>query len=365
MKNDNITNMRNSSIEILRVIASFLIVIHHVAEYVPNDFNNRIGDIIIFLFSGHMGNLGNCIFIVLSALYLVDSKKAKPEKAMYLILFETLSACIILGIRIVIGRTIKFSDIKFAISPFLTNQYWWFVNSYIIYYLLHGFINTCIDNISKDMHFKFCFISLLLYTCLPVITHNQLPTSTVTSFIIIHIFISYIKKYDLAKVLSEKKVSVIFGILYFALLFLSYELDAITGTRFFSWRSNVSTTQFYNVILLLFITSLCFYRNKSLWHNKSVNAIASLSLLLFIIHYNPQSIFFVRSKGWNFCNGLLNYNLDRIVHIAIGVLYYIFCVILAFIYKLMFDKTLNRFSKIIVDKIDSFIMSIYKKLSMD
>lgn len=347
---------RKSGIELIKIIATFLIVICHVAGIIPCDFNNRIGDILIFVFRGKTGNLGNCIFIVSSAYFLVDSKKTKPEKAIYLILFETLSTFILIFINLCYG------DIKYPISHSQTFSYWWFVDVYILYYLIHGYINKCLKNLTKEEHFILVFFSLLLYTVMPAILGKQFSTSYLTSFVVIHIFISYVKKSNLQNILSKKSLVLFFGILYFALVLISYELDVITGTHHFAFRSNINTVTFYNIILLLFITSLIFYVQQNIkFQNNFVNYISSLSLLMFIIHNTP--IFYLARKiVWKFFDGLINYNLDRVIYIGIGIAYYIFCILLSIVYKKLFNNIITYLSKVFASILKKICKSVYKKL---
>lgn len=88
-----IDKKRNTGIELLKVIAIFLIVISHVTQTLgeqnvivqltnpiiqgvaKSDFSE-----VVTLFFRHLGGIGNTIFIVCSAYFLLNSKEVKKRK---------------------------------------------------------------------------------------------------------------------------------------------------------------------------------------------------------------------------------------------------------------------------------------------
>lgn len=85
--------LRNSGVEILKIIAIFLIVISHVTQTLytinpafPSDYvlevkyaSKNIQHLILTWFST-FGSQGNLIFLVSSAWFLLDSKKNNSKK---------------------------------------------------------------------------------------------------------------------------------------------------------------------------------------------------------------------------------------------------------------------------------------------
>ena len=79
---------RNSSIELLKIIALMLIAISHSVPGYGNiesstyvDMNIASNDIlkIVYVILMSLGQIGNVIFIISSAYFLIDSKNAKKE----------------------------------------------------------------------------------------------------------------------------------------------------------------------------------------------------------------------------------------------------------------------------------------------
>ena len=103
---------RESGIELLKIAAIFLIVIHHVVQTLSsqNDFF-PVNDYVLNIYSAttdvktlflaflrFSGNLGNTIFFVCSAWFLLDSRRASKKKIFNMILDVWLVSVIILSV---------------------------------------------------------------------------------------------------------------------------------------------------------------------------------------------------------------------------------------------------------------------------
>ena len=210
-------------------------------------------DILYFIISGHFGNLGNCIFITISAFYLSKNRETKLNKIIFLLMIELIISLISLSISYIIKYPISKRDIAIGIAPFLVNNQgvFWFINAYILYYAIHELLNKLIDVISKREHLCICICLILLYTFIPMFTHIIMPTSTLTSFIVIHFIISFFDKY--ISLFNNKKITskiAIFSFLiYFIGIFASYFLVVLTKKKFFAVTMYVNITSFYNIFM--------------------------------------------------------------------------------------------------------------------
>lgn len=108
--------MRDSGVELLKIIAVILIVISHVVltlitenEYIPYsdyllDCTHATTNVTVLLLAvmRHFGALGNWIFFVASAWFLLDSTKASGKKMMGMLLDIWVISVLFLGITLLI-----------------------------------------------------------------------------------------------------------------------------------------------------------------------------------------------------------------------------------------------------------------------
>ena len=141
--------MRNSNIELLRVIAIVLIVTMHLC--VPFRQNAEILDNIILSIVNAIGNTGVTIFVLISGYYGIKKNINKTLMLANVTLFWSLFYLAVnfdnLGLK----------DIVKCIFPIITGNYW-FISSYIILSILAPLLNF-----SDKLQFKKTILILLLF----------------------------------------------------------------------------------------------------------------------------------------------------------------------------------------------------------
>lgn len=149
-------------------------------------------DHIIFTLFRWCGQIGDTLFIAVSAWFLCDSKQIKANKPIRMILDSWILSIIGL-IAAICCMTPLFSEIVKAFFPVRFNLNW-FVGCYIIYYLIHPLLNKAVEGMNKKetrqdficcvfrrrdfrtsllllesgwlyLHSLFCFILQKIYEC--------------------------------------------------------------------------------------------------------------------------------------------------------------------------------------------------------
>lgn len=165
-------NKRNSSIELLKIIAIIIIIISHSVPFGAyenytsylnlNVSTVSIQNLILSIFR-HFGSLGNCIFIVCSCYFLIDSEKIKPKKIIKLIVDTTIiSILIMIFFKFVLNIDGGFSlaSIVKMILPVLFSSYW-FITAYIIVYAITPLLNNGIRSLDKKTHYVYVILLCL------------------------------------------------------------------------------------------------------------------------------------------------------------------------------------------------------------
>lgn len=366
---------RQSGIELLKIIAMFLIMFFHCIflwEYVPLqdiDFNkatreasNFIAQIFMYL-----GVIGNLVFLVSSSWFLVDSKRLKINKIANMISDTYVFSIAFLLAFIVAGVDLSAKEILKSLFPntFANN---WYITCYILLYMIYPLLNNVIENLTQKQHLAYNFIFFILYYCINSIKGGLFFTSSLIGFIGMYFFVAYIKKY-MIKLVSSKKVNIIcllIGILLLILLQLTMNtvglhVDAI-GSRVLHFKTS---TDNHNPIMLLIVFPLFnLFRGIKL-QSKFINYISSLTMLLFVIHYNFLYNNHLASELmfnlWKM-TGEINFLLFLF---AYAVLLFIASTVIAIIYNKLLQLLVHKISEIIMNfiiriygKVESFILKI-------
>lgn len=145
--------------------------------------------IMIFLLYG--GPLGVIIYTICSSWFLVDDEKVKLEKVTSFLYPEPYRLC---GFWQAWGDREKL-DIKFIIKqclPFLFRTKW-FLNAYIILYVLHPIFNLVIKGISKRKYMLFLLVASISICGITFTNPDCLFYTQLTAMIWLYFLIGYLK----------------------------------------------------------------------------------------------------------------------------------------------------------------------------
>lgn len=133
---------RNSSIELLKIIAIVLIIISHAVPY--GNFSNydayidlnhasADGNVVILAILRNLGSVGNCIFIICSSWFLLNSNKVNKKKILKLIIDSfIISITILLLIFIFSDYNVSLTEIIKSFFPITFNVNW-FLTCYLLF----------------------------------------------------------------------------------------------------------------------------------------------------------------------------------------------------------------------------------------
>ena len=173
---------RISGIELLKIIGIFLIVISHVTQTLGTDSMSVLGfndyyinlnnsttnfQIIVLQIFQYFGQLGNMIFFVCSAWFLIDKDETNTKKLLRMILdVFIISICWLIPMLFIEGRsTLGWKNIVRSLLPtFFANN--WYITYYIIFCFIYPFMNMLIRKIDQKKHLM---IALVLFVHLFII----------------------------------------------------------------------------------------------------------------------------------------------------------------------------------------------------
>ncbi len=354
--------MRNSSLELLKLVSMFMIVISHATPdgntekffgaININLANQNLQFFITTLFH-NLGQIGNSIFIACSAYFLLDSTKTNAKKILYII-----GDCFTISVLMFVPFWI-FSGYNFS-SFYMVKQFFpvtfgnnWFIPCYIMFYAIHPFLNIVIEKMEKRTHLTFNLAFILMYCVLNFSFSGLFFYSRFIGFIGIYFIMAYIKNY-LPETSSSLKVnlSVFFGA-SFGWLILMF-LTNISGANIMSrWNSLI------NPFFIAMGLSVFNIAKNHTYHNRFINYISGLTLYIYLIHCNRVIRDCVRFTVFGAIRTHFGYDNLVLWVLIYSIVCFVASTILAIIYNTFLRKPVNR----IFEKLGRLVSVLYGKLT--
>lgn len=358
----NLTNraiVRNSGIELLKILGIFLIVISHVTQTLSSEnlfisYQDYILDLsiattnmqqLILSILRYSGVIGNTIFFVCSAWFLIDGKKFSGKKWFFMLTeVWVVSAAILTITYIVCSGNINTKMIIKCLMPttFANN---WYMTCYLLFYPIHTILNQIIKGMSQIRLFRSSIVLVVLYMGFDFIKGDLFFPSPIILWIAIYFAVAYIKIY-LPDISSNKKVNIILlsfgmaGHLGIILLtnFLGLKINFFSD-KLLRWSSNCNPFIIFSVIALLNIARSVNFENRF------INHISRLSLIIYIMHENIILRTYYRPYVINYIYENYGYNHILLWVLLLSVVIFVGSAIISIIYEITLRQIVNRLSQ--------------------
>ncbi|OXC08593.1 hypothetical protein AYP76_05640 [Ligilactobacillus agilis] len=224
--------VRESNIELLRVLSMFMIVFSHVIwegnfTYPRNVAMHNVVTQIPWLF----GQIGVIAFTLISAYFLSKSSKVKINGILNIGKVTWSWSIIILISAWVFRKNLDVLNLKLTIKsifPILMGTYW-YVTAYIALYLIFPYLNIVINKLDKSEYNKFLLVLIVIFSIVPTFTgasslNSTNAASSVFSLIVVYFIGGYIRKYEDDIKVPIRRLIVIFSIIP---VFIDNNIDII------------------------------------------------------------------------------------------------------------------------------------------
>lgn len=335
---------RNSSLELLKILGLLAIIYCHAR---PESSFEPVGHInmslvtdnwqrFIGILSKYVGQTGNDIFIISSAWFLLDSKRMNPKKVLTIIADCFVISVMFLGAFLLAGYEFPFKIIVRQIFPIWFNNNW-FVGCYILLYLIHPFLNVIIEKMERRTLLITNLGMLGLYSGLCIL-YEGFFYSRIIGLITIYFFTAYVKKYmqEFCKSRKANMTALVFATVAGTLLVL---ITNILGLHmdFFANKA-LKWFSFMNPLNILAGMALVNLFMSIHFVNKTVNYLSSITLLVYIIHYNYLVVHYLTGDIFKWI--YTNYSYDY--EIVWTFLYTIVLVVGSTTIATVYNKTLQK-----------------------
>ncbi|SFV41401.1 acyltransferase [Ligilactobacillus acidipiscis] len=297
---------RMSNFELLRIIAMFMIVLHHsivhgvLGEFFPqNSFNLYSNHPVVFFVArlfAFGGKTGVALFILITGYFSINSKMkwSRILKVWVPTLFYSILCYILFKL---FGPSL--TDKRQVLASFfpVTFRSYWFITLFIMLLFAIPALNTLWHHCSRKQQ-GYIIISLFVtYILLPTLGLYA-DNSLFFIFIMYYLIGGYIRGTPKVSFWNKKTVYIV-GIL---LSLTGYAYLTFHGIRagYLAHSSDMinATTKFFgdnNICVVVFAVSFfMFFNHISLRPNRLINLVASSTFGIYLIHDNP----FVRKFIW-------------------------------------------------------------------
>lgn len=347
-KSQNYNEKRNIGLDILRILSMFMILILHLlgkSGMLLKENNNQAYYLIYNLMEALSIVAVNC-YVLISGYFLIKSEfKWKKVCTLWK---ETLFYSIFVFIATTIV-TKEFSLVLLIKScfPILTREYW-FINTYLLMYILSPFINKLIYALKKEELKKLIIILITAFSVWSILPKHYVFDSTggygIVWFVCLYIISAYIRLY-----LENMELKV-------STCELAYLVTAVLITVIMVILDNIGKgtlkgkfLEYNNFLVLIESLSLFMvFRNLKVERKsftKIIEFVSPLTLAVYLIHeqYGLSNILY-----YNILNMTKCYNNNYSIFIIIGyaILIFTICIFIEYIRKTVFNfvkrKELNE-----------------------
>ena len=342
----NTNYKRQSSIELLRIIAMIGIFISHWSVHGVKVFNYAGQDYLrntIFTSLHMLGKISVDIFVIITGYFSLKDKFEFKFKKIFSIVFQVLTYSILwFGIEIILYLTgnieYDWNTFSATLFPFFSFGYWFMV-VYLALLLFSPFLNTLINNITQKQHFTMLVGLFIMIFILSLIGSGEWY-NFFGLFIFLYSVGAYLKKYGISAKLSVRNSVVMFAIFFLVSVLSIPILIACKKNQALLIEQN-SFLVFGSALSLFLI----FIQLK--FHSKTINTISKTMFGIYLLH---DGIF--RSILWRllqtskytiFSNPselILNLLLSTIIIFGFGILF-----------ELLRINTLEKITNKLIDNI--------------
>jgi len=354
---------RQSNIELLRIIAMFLIVMHHYVmhgtiSFVYIDPPLTVQNVFA-LFIGSFGRPAVGIFVLICGYFSIKSDFKLPRFVSLVAQVFSYSVILLLIAIFILpgGSSIGRDEILASIFPTVKGTYW-FATSYIVLLLLSPYINKLLLKLTQKQHKALIVLFVVIWCFIPTFLDASFPGSDLAYFVALYVIAAYIRLYPLKA--NPSRHFALFGFWAFILLAsiasMSYLLN-YSGV----FRKYITYFADYNKLpgamcaLELF---LAMTQTKP-FYSKLINGIAATSFGIYLIHDN----FLIRSFLWKtiFNNAAYVDTPFYFVHFIVSALIvFASCALIdTLFWKLSFGKLFHFLRDQYLEKVIKFMKSIY------
>lgn len=322
-KNVQISDKRESNIELLRVFCILLIIMHHIVVHciviqlgdskmypAGEMFNNFVfyKRLIFFDFMACFGKMSNNIFILITGYFMCEKVDININKQLKKILGQVLFASVFLMIISALYNAFFDNTFTSTLPISIFNNEWYFIGYYVcIIVIARVFLNKYIQNLDQKRYSELLIILFAIVSIMFTkgLISNISPNLTIVlTGVFLYSLGGYIKKYDMFKKVNIITLIIVL-ILSFVIMGLSYRnytMDNILSSLKQGKQEYFQSIRLYEEnSLMSIVIAVCIFeifRRIKIPKSNVINYIASATFMIYLMHDNDFVRTIYRSFDW-------------------------------------------------------------------
>lgn len=280
--------IRNSNLELLRILCMMMIIGSHYAHHGAGNNWSMLRSAfsvnhVIATILGSWGQLGVYGFILISCYFMTEKSLFSSKRIFMLIgevVFYNLIYCFI---GVLSGEAGLKTIVKELLTPLWPEGYW-FITTYIVFYLIEPFLKILASQLTKEMLMRMCIILTLFVPCYNLLWDNV--GGYLGNFVYAYFLITYLKGKE--NCFFEKYARIGFITMTCSIIIVSLMIcifGTITGLDIILGQTTrISGRNIFIVLDALFM--FYFFKNLKVKNSKVINTIGRATLGVYIIHDN-------------------------------------------------------------------------------
>lgn len=270
--------LRNSSIELLRIVCMMFIVMHHIiiTTIAPN-FCNPFYNVLDTIF-----HIAVVVFVIITGYFGISFKLGRLIRLWAQIAFYSILAGFV---AYFVLHTISIKQLCDCALPIYRKPYW-FMSSYVELFLVAPALNAVVNNLNRK-ELLFTIVALLYST--NVFPPDVILSSGLLLFSLLYLIGRYLAIYKNEDYKSNTKL-ILMLVVYLILTIPFYLLqpDSTIFQKFISFGYR------YFGLGTIFMSIIVFYLFKNITlYNKTINWAAASVLSIYLIHENHLISFYI------------------------------------------------------------------------
>lgn len=296
MKNQKATVMRDSNLELYRIIVMLLIVAHH---YVVNSGLTGAGgpvyshvtslSSLFLLLWGAWGKIGINCFVLITGYFMCKSQitAQKFVKLLFTVMFYRL---VINGVFWITGYA-KFSPMALikVLIPF-TKLAQNFTGTFLVFFLCIPFLNVLVRNLTEKQHLQLILLVGFTYVLFGTVPGLSVTMNYVSWYMVLYIIASYIRLYPKA-CYTNTRLWALLTLLCVALCSASVVIGAYVGAKTGQrWAYRFVTDSNTLLAVLTGVCSFMLFKNLKIKPSRLINTVSATTFGVLMIHANGESM---------------------------------------------------------------------------
>lgn len=187
--------MRNSNIELLRILAMFLIVVHHLSVQTAwPDLSSDLAVQSAVRALAFGGKIGVDIFVIITGYFMISSC-FKVRSLLRTVTETWFYSWTLLAMFLIAGWGISKMQIAESIAPIFTGEYW-FISTYLLLYLFIPLLNRVLRPMSKRSWQLLLAVSFTVLSLVPTLTTYSPVSENVIWFFFLYAVGGYLRLFE-------------------------------------------------------------------------------------------------------------------------------------------------------------------------